>query len=321
MRRMATLSAARGHLALRCARFCRLAENLQGASDERLGALQRRLSEAEARRAGEAAGRAGELEAARGRWAAESAELGQQLEVAHGFTQSLSQLPAPAVPPHVAAAMVSHVWARARLFACRARSGSPCRVVHQGTGRGVPASYTVDDSMETLIIEELVTPADVSSPRRAHVHRLREVRNVWVCADSELARCMHRVLRRGITDPDRVLLLDVPAGPVGLVVHSPQAREELLDGLAVLVAVQRVEREPELLGRCSPAGLRPPGLSLQAAHLSGPVCAMLARGGAGLVPPPESPKATRRALDLAARSLGMEELWRHHMGEPPRDTE
>eukprot|EP00969_Alexandrium_andersonii_P221643 9789370-Alexandrium_andersonii.AAC.1 len=31
--------------------------------------------------------------------------------------------------------------------------------------------------------------------------------------------------------------------------------------------------------RCSPGGLRPPGLSLQSVHLSGPICGWLAKVG------------------------------------------
>eukprot|EP00929_Paragymnodinium_shiwhaense_P101866 TRINITY_DN65061_c0_g1_i1.p1 TRINITY_DN65061_c0_g1~~TRINITY_DN65061_c0_g1_i1.p1 ORF type:complete len:449 (+),score=79.80 TRINITY_DN65061_c0_g1_i1:170-1516(+) len=117
--------------------------------------------------------------------------------------------------------------------------------------------------------------------------RLADIHNVWLCTDSELARRAHRFLRHGSldADPGCMMLIDVPSGPIGIVERTAQAREDMLDCLAPLIAAERLRQTPEI-ARCRTAGLPPPeaklrapGRSLQSAHLFGPICAWLAQVG------------------------------------------
>ncbi|CAK0817576.1 unnamed protein product, partial [Prorocentrum cordatum] len=203
---------------------------------------------------------------------------------------------------------------RTLLFLRRTSGGSPCRLVDQQTGLAAPARYRVEDGGAVLVVEEL---GSAPSREKAFRCKLADVRNIWVCSDSELARRAHGALRRGAADAHLacVLLIDAPAGPLALVERSSEAREEFLDCMAVLVATQRLRAEPRLAACAAPGGLpppearlRPPNGSLRSAHLSGPICAWLARAGEGAVPPAAGareagapPRAPRRRAPEGAR--------------------
>jgi len=289
----------------------RLGAELRSSSEESHGTLLRQLEAARGALDREHSECRGPLKA-EGQQPLERHDLARYLQRAEQQMQAAAEGPPPSVPPHVAAAMASHLWCRARSFVCRAVYGGPCRLINHKAGSAAPARYVLDVDFETLTVDELRTPADAGPQQLRCSCNLAALRNIWVCADSELARCAHRALQRGVADADRVLLIDVPTGPIGLVVHSPQAREEFLDGVAVLIAVRRARTEPQLARHGSLGGLRPPGLSLQSAHISGPVCAWLARagGGEGLLPPPDSASTTQRALSEAAEALAMTGPWR-----------
>ncbi|CAK0817575.1 unnamed protein product, partial [Prorocentrum cordatum] len=108
---------------------------------------------------------------------------------------------------------------RTLLFLRRTSGGSPCRLVDQQTGLAAPARYRVEDGGAVLVVEEL---GSAPSREKAFRCKLADVRNIWVCSDSELARRAHGALRRGAADAHLacVLLIDAPAGPLALVERS-----------------------------------------------------------------------------------------------------
>jgi len=193
---------------------------------------------------------------------------------------------------------------RTRQFVRRATCGVPCWFIDQRGGRTVPASYILDEGMETFFVET-ASPCEVqdapqgqkaaacqddSSRHVACECLIREIYNIWICADGELARRVHGTLRHGCdADLACVMLIDTPSGPIALVERSAEAREEFLDCMAVLVSAQRLRNEPEVAycrhGAPPPeARLRPFGKSLQSAHISGPICVWLAQAAEGLLP-------------------------------------
>lgn len=173
----------------------------------------------------------------------------------------------------------------------------------------MPASYALDENITMLIVESMngglpdpEAPAPMNGtgmpPGESGRHTVREcqiadMRNIWVCSDSELARRAHGALRHGTEDADLacLMLIDAPSGPIALVERSSEAREEFLDCMAVLIAAQRLRSEPEVAcckraeGPPPPeARLRPYGKSLQSMHISGPICVWLARAGEHVLP-------------------------------------
>jgi len=182
--------------------------------------------------------------------------------------------------------------------------GVPCRLLDQAARKARPATYGLDEAgLQLRIIQDDETPATGSSTGPSASKPLTclvgELRNIWVCADSPLARRVHASLLGGggagtaaaaakaaELDLACLVLLDAPAGPIGLFLRSIEAREAFLDGMAVLISRERLRCEPSL-ARCDlPGGLPPPeaqlrptGRSLQSMHLSGPICAWLARVG------------------------------------------
>jgi len=271
----------------------RLGEQLRSDAEVHCTAIEQKFGEAE------------------DKWRAERAELEQQLHEAR------RQLAAPSMPPQVADAMASHVWRHARCFVCRAALGLPCRVIDHKSGLAVPSRCKLDTQQDLLLLEQLQQAAHVSAGAMSVARRsfeLRRMRNMWVCADSEIASVAFGALQRGQANPDRVLVVDAPpAQSIGIVMHSAQAREMVLDGVAVLVAVRRARQQ---LGAAqqghSPGGLRPPGLSLRSSHLTDPICAWLAQKGGGeaqLMLAPESCADSEAALDEAADALDMSDVW------------
>lgn len=197
---------------------------------------------------------------------------------------------------------------RTRQFVRRAICGIPCRLIDQKTGRAVPASYALDENIVTLMVESITNsaadpeatanndggqmPPDTAR-RTVRECQIADMRNIWVCSDSELARRAHGALRHGTEDADLacVMLIDAPSGPIALVERSSEAREEFLDCMAVLIAAQRLRSEPEVAcckraeGPPPPeARLRPYGKSLQSIHISGPICVWLAQAGDDVLP-------------------------------------
>lgn len=214
-----------------------------------------------------------------------------------------------ALAPGLAAEEAAHAareWAqcakdlrqRARAFVHIARAGVPCRLLDQVACQARPATYKLDNAAEVLSIQEDVMTVQ-SSQRGVVTCLIAELRNIWVCTDSPLARRAHASLGGSAADVDLacMVLLDAPAGPVGLILRSPEAREEFLDCMAVLISGERLRCEPSL-ARCDlPGGLPPPeaqlrhvGRSLQSVHLSGPICAWLAHVGEDLLTPDQDEK-------------------------------
>lgn len=204
---------------------------------------------------------------------------------------------------------------RVRAFRRKARAGVSCRVVDQMGRRAVPATYTLDEPAEALVIVTGGTadsPGAESPPRLVpsercspHAHEaaqerfqcaLAEVRNIWVCSDGELARRVHGGLQcKAEVDMGCMMLVDAPEGPMCIIERSFDAREDFLDCLAVFIAAARLRQHPELAACKTENGLPPPeaklrplGCSLQSVHISGPICQWLsslkvvgAKGSAG----------------------------------------
>mmetsp|Transcript_69963 Transcript_69963/g.130796 ORF Transcript_69963/g.130796 Transcript_69963/m.130796 type:complete len:302 (+) Transcript_69963:121-1026(+) len=209
---------------------------------------------------------------------------------------------------------------RSRAFLVRAASGAPCRLVDQRRGVCHMARYTISADLDILHVEEeastgvgdeLITEEDCC---------LADVRNIWVCTDSELARRARGVVHKFLADADPesdqeycktvfpeyaecVLLIDAPSGPLCIVEKTPEAQEEFLDTMAVLISMQRARTQVD--GQVlAPGGppppevqLRPLGRSLQSAHLTGPIGVWLAEVGDGLA-----------TLPLASEGEGDDEL-------------
>lgn len=179
---------------------------------------------------------------------------------------------------------------RARAFVRSTQAGVPCRFLDQVACQARPATYKLDEAAKVFIIQEEQAPTQ-STKRIPVMCLIAELRNIWVCADSPLARRAHMALSDAATEADLtcMVLLDAPAGPLGLLLRSSEVREDFLDCMAVLIASERLRCEPSL-ARCDlPGGLPPPeaqlrpvGRSLQSMHLSGPICAWLANVGEDL---------------------------------------
>jgi len=179
---------------------------------------------------------------------------------------------------------------RTQHFLSRAAQGVPCRVIEEGTGKASPAQYMLDEGAEVLTIEDLG-----GRLRRRRDVSLAQVRNIWVCADSELARRAHGDVRPGAgalpsADLACLVLIDGASAPIALVMRSSEAREEFLDCMAVLIAARRLrsdsamsgdDQAPGWLPAHEAPGLRPLGRSLRSSHLSGPICAWLAHCAPG----------------------------------------
>lgn len=185
---------------------------------------------------------------------------------------------------------------RTRRFVRSAVNGISCRVLDRKLGKPLSARYFLDETLETLSVERSceAEPAFVENGHSSTLScNLANIRNIWVCSDSELARRAHGSLRSGKVDADLacIMLIDAPLGPITLVERSAEAREEFLDCMAVLIAAQRLRSSPEAAcckSREGPpppeARLRPLGKSLQSVHVSGPICTWLAQAAAELVP-------------------------------------
>lgn len=213
---------------------------------------------------------------------------------------------------------------RARLFAQRAVCGVSCRVVDQRSGHSTQAKYTLDGAATTLTVEALVASEGC---RIVQECRLGKVQNIWVCADSALARRLHGSTRQGAAEADLacLLVIDVPDGMIAIVERGSEAREEFLDCMSVLIAAQRLRSMPELAMCLLPGGLPPPearlrplGRSLQSIHLSGPICVWLARvGGDALLA--TSPKGLGRG-EVEAEYLHLPALDAEEGSDPPMLT-
>mmetsp|Transcript_121049 Transcript_121049/g.258466 ORF Transcript_121049/g.258466 Transcript_121049/m.258466 type:complete len:402 (+) Transcript_121049:104-1309(+) len=185
---------------------------------------------------------------------------------------------------------------RTRQFLRTAICGVPCRLIDAVAGRAAPARYTIDEAVTQLSVEEESGEDRSARGRVTRCCSLARVQNIWVCKDSELARRTHATLHPadglapGI-DPACFLLLDSPAGPIGLFESSVEAREDFLDCMASLIAACRLRSEPESASRLPgappppEARLRPIGTSLRSVHLSGPICKWLAHTSEDLLPP------------------------------------
>jgi len=202
-------------------------------------------------------------------------------------------------------------------FVPNASRGQPCRLLCQATGKAVPATYTLTSNLRTLCVE-----GEAPHDRLGEVHecQLADMRNIWVCADSALARRVHGSIHSDLdADLACVVLIDVPSGPLGLVMRSSEAREEFLDCMAVLIAFQRLRTDPGLPRCALPGGLPPPearlrpfGRSLQSEHLSGPICVWLARVGEDVL--------TNWAQENTSPSLPLETL-ESSSPDPPKKSE
>jgi len=179
---------------------------------------------------------------------------------------------------------------RAQVFVHQASAGVNCDLLDQENHEILPARYSLDESALSLCVEAEVASKSPSArvPERLQHHcRLAEVRNIWVCSDSELARRACEGARHTAQAAEaRVLLIDALSGPVAIMEMSEEAMDVFLDGMAVLIAAQRLRSEPEVACRRWNTGppppeacLRPLGKSLRSTHLAGPICSWLAQVG------------------------------------------
>jgi len=177
--------------------------------------------------------------------------------------------------------------------ACR---GVGCRVAEVSGGKCGPATFFLDPALTTLTIQDRL---ETGLLRKRHFW-LADLRNLLVCADSELARRVHRNLSPyAVPDEAKLaclILLDGAALPVALVLPSSEAREDFLDCMAVLIIAHRQRHEasqeklPAWLPQPGVAGLRPPNGSLRSGHLMGPLASWLGSCAPALpTPVPEAP--------------------------------
>lgn len=160
-------------------------------------------------------------------------------------------------------------------------AGLPCRVVN-GPGKCTTAKATLDLLFTTLTI------SDCESALQQRCFWLADIRNLWLCSDSELARRAHQALAPFAVAEEAELaclvLLDGASQPLPLLLRSSEAREDFLDCMSVLIAAhrQRLEKDkaalpqPSWLPKPDLAGLRQYGCSLRSCHLAGPLGAWLA---------------------------------------------
>lgn len=214
-------------------------------------------------------------------------------------------------------------------------------MLDRDSGTILAAQWQLDETASMLVVQSSRGPGCSRDLKRSCA--LAEVRNVWVAADSELCRRIYSTCRpesrtaSSSTAPsptaqaalDRMeksrnaelgclMLIDAPMGPIALLERTSELREEFLDCLAVLICAQRLRNEPDAACRClldgpppPEARLRPFGRSLQSSHLSGPICAWLARvaedalpsedgHGPDRGPNPSTPSATRLLQKLGS---------------------
>eukprot|EP00439_Symbiodinium_sp_Y106_P029699 s2764_g3.t1 len=185
---------------------------------------------------------------------------------------------------------------RVRRFVDSALRGVACRVAEvAGPGsKCAGATFFLDPGLTTLTLQDRLENGVL---RKRHFW-LADLRNLLVCADSELARRTHRTLSPYAVPEEALLaclvLLDGAAAPAAVVLPSAEAREEFLDCLGVLIAAHRQRQEPVAeqlpvwLPQPEAAGLRPPNFSLRSGHLSGALAAWL--GSCAPLPPLQPPE-------------------------------
>lgn len=170
---------------------------------------------------------------------------------------------------------------RTRHFVELVLSGLQCRVIN-GPGLCAGATATLDPNLTTLTISDCP-----DSGGRQRYFWLADIRNLWLCSDSELARRAHQALAPFAVAEEAELaclvLLDGARWPLPLLLRSSEAREDFLDCMSVLIAAhrQRLEKDkppPQHAWLPKPdlTGLRPQGCSLRSCHLAGPLSAWLA---------------------------------------------
>lgn len=159
-------------------------------------------------------------------------------------------------------------------FLERSLWGLPCRLVDKITRRALRAQFSIDGAATLFHVEELghtdgALLADF-------VCRLADIRNIWVCGDSERARRVYASLGTAEdVNATGFVLIDSLEGEAGLLLGTPEMREDFLDCMSVLIASQRSKSEPELAGSVPdwlptpPATLRAASRSLRSDHLSG----------------------------------------------------
>lgn len=181
----------------------------------------------------------------------------------------------------------THSWERlathSSQFITGAAAGCPCRFFDVATAKSRPAAYSVNKEATHLRVR--LSETVVAGGNEDLVHDLRDIKNIWVCSDSPVARKFHGSVR-GAEEADLscLVLLDVPSGPFALIMRSSEARERFIDGMAVFIAARRLLQDDSVT-RCGiPGGVPPPearvrpvGRSLHSVHLTGPICAWLAK--------------------------------------------
>jgi len=202
--------------------------------------------------------------------------------------------------------------------------GLPCRVVN-GPGKCIQAKATLDLHLTTLTVSD----CELNQQR---CFWLADIRNLWLCSDSELARRAHQALAPFAVAEEAELaclvLLDGASQPLPLLLRSSEAREDFLDCMSVLIAAhrQRLEKDkppppqPAWLPKPDLAGLRQYGCSLRSSHLAGALSIWLAtcapgnQGAAQSHVAPESPgkgfkasaKSKSRARAASAASISIQ---------------
>eukprot|EP00913_Durusdinium_trenchii_P030251 g28341.t1 len=107
------------------------------------------------------------------------------------------------------------------------------------------ATATLDPNLTTLTISDCP-----DSGGRQRYFWLADIRNLWLCSDSELARRAHQALAPFAVAEEAELaclvLLDGARWPLPLLLRSSEAREDFLDCMSVLIAAHRQRLEKKL---------------------------------------------------------------------------
>jgi len=187
--------------------------------------------------------------------------------------------------------------------------GLPCRVVN-GPGKCIQAKATLDLHLTTLTVSD----CELNQQR---CFWLADIRNLWLCSDSELARRAHQALAPFAVAEEAELaclvLLDGASQPLPLLLRSSEAREDFLDCMSVLIAAhrQRLEKDkppppqPAWLPKPDLAGLRQYGCSLRSSHLAGALSIWLATcapGNQGAAQSHVAPESPGKGFKASAKS-------------------
>lgn len=214
-------------------------------------------------------------------------------------------------PPTATSAELDAYRERLRTWIRRTECGVRCQIYTPNAAGFRLATYMYQVATGTILLIPVASNLD-----QALTIRVAGICNIWVGSDTanlgiiKLKEALPQPPDTGMAplqlfgdSPEGFMYLDTTDGPVGLMEKDSAAKEEFLDAVAVLIATTRkkarIRREqppsgphgarPELLaawrtpGRGA-EGLRPRGVSLTAAFLTGAAGDLLAQVGEPVVP-------------------------------------